>query len=196
MTCARKLRAERRFRGDRNYDDDSKMLTDQVGSYQASFAYTDGAVASVTLGSGGAASTTTITPQLIQAISSAVLSADFVAKYTTNGNTTTVGLNSQGQVVTLILPNGGTQTSTLNSDGLPLTVTDPDGNVTSYTYRSSAATKERLEKGVSVRDDGLLSALGNPTIPEPTPWLLLQPIIRSFASTKAKSSECCLASIA
>jgi hypothetical protein len=61
-------------------------------------------------------------------------------------------------------------------------------------YRSSAATKEEMENGVTSWDN--VCDQTNMILREQTPCLLLQPIIRSFASTKTKSPGCFLASIA
>ena len=73
--------------------------------------------------------------------------------------------------------------------------TSPVGGVETYTYRGGAATKIEMENGVrSGNDRWFLKTSINTR--EQTPCLQLHPNPPFLASTRTRSRECCLASIA
>ena len=86
-------------------------------------------------------------------------------------------------------------TATLNATDDVLNVVDPVGNKTTYVYRGGAATKIEMENGVrSGNDRWFLKTSINTR--EQTPCLQLHPNPPFLASTRMRSRECCLASIA
>jgi hypothetical protein len=56
-----------------------------------------------------------------------------------------------------------------------------------YNYCGTAATKEKMENGVSLSEDDCAKPINRGE----TPWLLLQPITSLSASTKGRSPEYC-----
>jgi hypothetical protein len=86
---------------------------------------------------------------------------------------------------------GGAPTELLPDDRVLVSSID---NANTYTYRGRAATKIRMANGVDNADHRWLKKSSLSEVP--TPWHLLHPLMRSFASTRTRFSGCCRVSIA
>jgi RHS repeat-associated protein len=119
------------------YDAGNRVTGETFANLNNEWAYSGGALATITWGSASSPSTTALVPAYLQGLSAAARGPAAAVQTDALGDVTTLQLDGQGRALKQVAPDGGTTAWGRDANGFPTAVTDPLGRTTSYAYDGS-----------------------------------------------------------